>query len=86
MRRLLARWSKNLTLQSYIHDNDGKTRSVFKLLMPTVLEQIDKNHLIKTFDRLFKKFNKKIIERTKGTFTSMALHCCSDESHRIRKN
>ena len=60
VRKLLARWSKNLTLQNYIHDNDGKTRSVFKLLMPTVLEQIDKNHLIKTFDRLFKKFNTKI--------------------------
>ena len=27
--------------------------------MPTVLDQIDKNHLIKTFDRLFKKFNTK---------------------------
>ena len=53
--------------------------------MPIVLKQIDKNHLIKIFDRLFKKFNTKFIERTKGTFTSVALHCCSDESHRIRK-
>lgn len=77
-------WAKLDTLK-YIYDSDGKTMSVFKLLMPTVLEQIDKNHLIKASDMLFKKFNTKTIERTKGTFSSMALHCCSDESHRIRK-
>jgi hypothetical protein len=64
VQRLIERWDQeNFQFLSYCHDNDGATRNVFRTMRPNVTEYLDRGHLVKSFKKLFTKFNKKNILR-----------------------
>ena len=57
LRRLIPQWKDDPKVTAYVHDKDAKTR---KALMDSgwkIREFIDPNHVSKSFDRKFSKFN-----------------------------
>ena len=52
------KFKNNKKIIGYCHDRDAKTRAVFRREGWNIREYIDKNHALKTFDRIYIKKNK----------------------------
>ena len=56
LRRMIPRWIEFGRVTAYVHDKDAKTRKVITESGWDIKEEIDPNHLMKSFRRKFKKF------------------------------
>lgn len=59
LRELIPRWRDDARVTHYVHDKDGKTRSLIREMNWQVTELIDQNHLMKSFRRKFQKIKVK---------------------------
>jgi hypothetical protein len=68
VRRMISRWLNDSLLAGYVHDQDATTRKVMTELIPTAIEYLDKNHLMKSNEKRFTKFN------AKNLLTGLKIH------------
>jgi hypothetical protein len=59
VRRMMSRWLNESKFGGYVHDQDATTRTDMTELIPSALELFDKNHLMKSFEKIFTKYNEK---------------------------
>ena len=58
VQQIAAELREDTRIVAYCHDNDSRIRSLLKRMCPHWHEKLDPNHTVKTFTRLFEKFNK----------------------------
>lgn len=63
LRRMIPRWQTDQRVIGYCHDNDGKTRKTIRDFGWNITEFLDRNHLMKSFDRTYDKFEHKKLLR-----------------------
>lgn len=66
IKRMIPRWKEDSRIYAYVHDKDSKSKKAIDASGWDIRELIDKNHLMKSWERKFKKYKKKADAKLKG--------------------
>ena len=58
LRRLIPRWKNDEKVRFYVHDKDAKTKCLIQDQQWEIEELIDKNHLMKSYERKWNKYKR----------------------------
>ena len=59
LRRMIPCWIRDTRVIRYCHDNDGKTRRAIKNFGWEIVEFLDKNHIMRSFDKTYYSFEER---------------------------